>query len=88
MENLSCFLDWKTKVKVSVLLGLIQEESQCKYKSRLSTCFIKLTCWFKNLCRHADLKIYVYKRGTTCIPVADSFWYLAKLIQFCKVKKK
>jgi len=23
--------------------------------------------------------------GTTCIPVADSFWYLAKLIQLCKV---
>ena len=23
--------------------------------------------------------------GNTCIPVADSFWYLAKLIQFCKV---
>ena len=21
----------------------------------------------------------------TCIPVVDSFWYLAKLIQFCKV---
>ena len=24
----------------------------------------------------------------TCIPVADSFWYLAKLIQFVKFKKK
>ena len=23
--------------------------------------------------------------NTTCIPVADSFWYLAKLIQLCKV---
>jgi len=23
--------------------------------------------------------------GNTCIPVADSFWYLAKLIQLCKV---
>ena len=23
--------------------------------------------------------------GDTCIPVGDSFWYLAKLIQFCKV---
>ena len=21
----------------------------------------------------------------TCIPVADSFWYLAKLIQLCKI---
>ena len=26
--------------------------------------------------------------GNTCIPVADSFWYLAKLIQLCKLKKK
>jgi len=23
--------------------------------------------------------------GNTCIPVVDSFWYLAKLIQLCKV---
>ena len=26
-----------------------------------------------------------FRMGNTCIPVADSFWYLAKLIQFCKV---
>ena len=29
-----------------------------------------------------------FRMGNTCIPVADSFWYLAKLIQYCKVKKK
>ena len=29
-----------------------------------------------------------FRMGNTCIPVADSFRYLAKLIQFCKVKKK
>ena len=26
-----------------------------------------------------------FSMGNTCIPVADSFQYLAKLIQFCKV---
>ena len=26
-----------------------------------------------------------YRMWNTCIPVADSFWYLAKLIQLCKV---
>ena len=26
-----------------------------------------------------------FRMGNTCIPVADSFQYLAKLIQFCKV---
>ena len=26
-----------------------------------------------------------FRVGNTCIPVADSFWYLAKLIQFCIV---
>ena len=26
-----------------------------------------------------------FKMGNTCIPVADSFRYLAKLIQYCKV---
>ena len=26
--------------------------------------------------------------GNTCIPVADSFWYMAKPIQYCKVKIK
>ena len=25
------------------------------------------------------------RMGNTCIPVADSFQYLAKLIQYCKV---
>ena len=25
--------------------------------------------------------------GTQCIPVADSYWYMAKPIQYCKVKK-
>ena len=25
-----------------------------------------------------------FRMGNTCIPVADSFWYLAKLIQLCK----
>ena len=28
-----------------------------------------------------------FRMGNTCIPVADSFWYLAKLIQLCKVLK-
>ena len=27
-----------------------------------------------------------FRMGNTCIPVADSFWYMAKLIQYCKVK--
>ena len=26
-----------------------------------------------------------FRMGNTCIPVADSFWYMAKLIQLCKV---
>ena len=26
-----------------------------------------------------------FRMGNTGIPVADSFWYLAKLIQYCKV---
>ena len=29
-----------------------------------------------------------FRMGNTCIPVSDSFRYLAKLIQFCKVKNK
>ena len=29
-----------------------------------------------------------FRMGSTCIPVADSFRYLAKPIQYCKVKKK
>ena len=28
-----------------------------------------------------------FRMGNTCIPVADSCWYMAKLIQYCKVKK-
>ena len=36
----------------------------------------------------ADVWSYILKilsNPNTCIPVVDSFWYLAKLIQFCKV---
>ena len=29
-----------------------------------------------------------FRMGNTCISVADSFWYMAKPIQYCKVKKK
>ena len=29
-----------------------------------------------------------FRKGNTCIPVADSFWYMAKPIQYCKVKKE
>ena len=29
-----------------------------------------------------------FRMGNTCIPVADSFWYLAKLIQFVKFKNR
>ena len=29
-----------------------------------------------------------FRMGNTCIPVADSFWYMAKPIQYCKVKKE
>ena len=29
-----------------------------------------------------------FRMGNTCIPVADSFSYLAKLIQFVKFKNK
>ena len=28
-----------------------------------------------------------FRMGNTCIPVADSFQYMAKPIQYCKVKK-
>ena len=29
-----------------------------------------------------------FRMGNTCIPVVDSCWYMAKPIQYCKVKKK
>ena len=28
-----------------------------------------------------------FRMGNACIPVVDSFWYMAKPIQYCKVKK-
>ena len=29
-----------------------------------------------------------FRMGTTCMPVADLWWYMAKPIQYCKVKNK
>ena len=34
---------------------------------------------------HKDLDDAAKYTQSTCIPVMDSFWYLAKLIQLCKV---
>ena len=28
-----------------------------------------------------------FRMGNTCVPVVDSCWYMAKSIQYCKVKK-
>ena len=28
-----------------------------------------------------------FRMGNTCIPLADSFWYMAKPILYCKVRK-
>ena len=35
--------------------------------------------------QRVHFKRWWFRMGNTCIPVADSFWYLAKLIQLCKV---
>ena len=34
-----------------------------------------------------DIRKQGFRTGNPCIPVADSFWYMAKPIQYCKVKK-
>ena len=34
---------------------------------------------------YGELCVGAFLKYITCIPVADSFWYLAKLIQLCKV---
>ena len=38
--------------------------------------------------RWVSLFCVLFCQSHTCIPVADSFWYLAKLIQFVKFKNK
>ena len=51
-------------------------------KEELNSLFMKV----KEETEKAALKLNIWKtKGNTCIPVADSFWYLAKLIQLCKV---
>ena len=36
---------------------------------------------------NSNLKTWGFRMRNTCIPVADSCWYMAKPIQYCKVKK-
>ena len=48
----------------------------------LSLLFFFLSFIMENF-KHIQQKIRLY----TCIPVADSCWYMAKPIQYCKVKK-
>ena len=66
--------------EISIATGpskLRQLKSQCYITGFFCFIFIlggQLVCIF-----------YRLYWGNTCIPVADSFWYLAKLIQLCKV---
>ena len=43
-----------------------------------------VVAWADYLNPNVALNI-AFRMGNTCIPVADSFWYLANLIQLCKV---
>ena len=56
----------------------------------LSPCLFNL--YAEYIMRNAGLEeakagIKTAMMGNTCIPVADSWWYIAKPIQYCKVKK-
>ena len=41
--------------------------------------------WLDLLAVQGPLKSLQHHSSKACIPVADSFWYLAKLIQLCKI---
>ena len=53
-------------------------------KSNEKKIFRKILNNMKGKNQHVSI-VYM---GNTCIPVVDSFWYLAKLIQFVKFKNK
>ena len=44
-----------------------------------------ITVLLRNLYAGQEATVRTGHGGNTCIPVVDSFWYLAKLIQLCKV---
>jgi len=52
-------------------------------KGQFFRCFCGVTKSWTRLSNWTEL--IGFRMGNTCMPVADSFWYLAKLIQLCKV---
>ena len=55
--------------------------------STLATSCEELTHWKRPWCWERLKVGGGFRMGNTCIPVADSCWYMAKPIQHCKVKK-
>ena len=59
--------------------------------SEYSGLILLKTDWFDLLAVQGTLRSLLkqhswrFRMGNTCMPVADSFWYLAKLKQLCKV---
>ena len=43
--------------------------------------------WLSRVFSNITVQKHQFRMGNTCKPVADSFWYMAKPIQYYKVKK-
>ena len=88
------FLYWSSKLLNQSLSSLLywDLESFLYFKWCVTSLYITLVC--NGVCSRVTCVSFVLilpvsikssiRMGNTCIPVADSFWYLAKLIQLCK----
>ena len=61
---------------------VMDKEAWCAAVHGVTKSWTQLSDWTDWTSHSYIMKKVRYK---SCIPVADSFWYLAKLIQFCKV---
>ena len=73
-------LFWE-KLTISSWLTELKEQMHSHGKQDSTSKGPRGICFPWNIQRHTS----GFRMGNTCIPVADSFWYLAKLIQLCKV---
>ena len=72
-DSFNPFTCWKIVVSITRLLWIMLQWTR-EYRSLVET----MISFALTICPG-------FRMGNTCIPVADSFWYLAKLIQLCKV---
>ena len=90
-KQLQILFSWAPK-PLQMVIAAMKLKDTCSLEEKLCQCTI-LDAW--GWCTGTTQRDGTgrekgggFRMGNMCIPVADSCWYMAKPVQYCKVKKK